>query len=128
MSYPTFLSRVEREVRAERDRQDAKFGPQNHPDGTGSEDMKQASVLARSLCQGAAACGVVTWRHILLEEVHEALAEQDPARLRQELIEVAAVAVAWVEAIDRRTAATPITEPLSPEERALVDKHTGGKP
>jgi hypothetical protein len=35
--------------------------------------------------------------------VAEALAEDDPTLLRAELIQVAAVAVAWVEAIDRRT-------------------------
>ncbi len=41
-------------------------------------------------------------RHILLEEVHEALAEDDPTRLRAELLQVAAVAVCWVEAIEQR--------------------------
>lgn len=30
------------------------------------------------------------------------MAEKDPVNLRAELIQVAAVAVAWVEAIDRR--------------------------
>jgi malonyl CoA-acyl carrier protein transacylase len=46
----------------------------------------------------------VTWEHILTEEHYEAMAEEDPTRLREELIQVAAVAVAWVEAIDRRHA------------------------
>ena len=32
----------------------------------------------------------------------KALAEVEPAKLREELIQVAAVAVAWIEAIDRR--------------------------
>jgi len=43
-----------------------------------------------------------TWEMILLEEVWEALAETDPVKLRAELIQVAAVAVAWVEDIDSR--------------------------
>ena len=49
--------------------------------------------------------GKVTYRDILLEEVFEALAESNPARLRVELVQVAAVAVAWVEKIDRQAAA-----------------------
>lgn len=42
----------------------------------------------------------------------EALAESDPARLRAELVQVAAVAVCWIEAIDRR--ATADSEPDRP--------------
>lgn len=38
---------------------------------------------------------------VLLEEVFEALAETDPARIREELIQVAAVAVKAVETLDR---------------------------
>lgn len=42
------------------------------------------------------------WDGILLEEVYEALAEADPAKLRTELIQVAAVCAAWVHDLDRR--------------------------
>lgn len=93
------------EVAAERARQDAKWGEQNHPDGT--EDgafFAERARLRKQLCQEHAAAGTVTWRHILDEEVHEAYTETDPAQLREELIQVAAVAVAWGEAIDRRSA------------------------
>ena len=48
-----------------------------------------------------------TWRHILTEEVWEAFAEKDSARLRAELVQVAAAAVNWIEAIDRRQAKAP---------------------
>lgn len=41
---------------------------------------------------------------MLLEEVAEAFAESDDARLRAELVQVAAVAQAWIESIDRRSA------------------------
>ena len=41
--------------------------------------------------------------HLVREEVAEAFAESDPARLREELIQVAALAVSWVEKIDART-------------------------
>jgi hypothetical protein len=48
--------------------------------------------------------GTTTWKHILREEFLEAMAEEDPEQLREELVQVAAVAVAWIEAIDRRAA------------------------
>ncbi|WP_309080297.1 hypothetical protein [Zhihengliuella sp.] len=102
------------DVHAERLRQDAKWGEQNHPDGTGSSSKPLAAMAASGVTADwladsatlatdtAAERGVVTWRHILLEEVFEALAESDPAKLRTELIQVAAVATQWAEAIDRR--------------------------
>jgi hypothetical protein len=96
-------ARVLGEVQAERDRQDAKFGEQNHPDGTGGPVMREQADAARAACQYLADNGGPDWRAILLEEVYEALAEEDPALLRAELVQVAAVAIAWVAAIDRRT-------------------------
>lgn len=97
------------EVEQERTRQHARFGEQNHPDfpahtgpasrheyyGEKADDWKffnDRRVRAANL----------SWDGILLEEVYEALAESDPVALRTELIQVAAVAVAWIEAIDRR--------------------------
>jgi hypothetical protein len=106
------------EVLFERDRQDAKWGEQNHPDGTGPQtrplsgvvygDADQAVRLAaraQFATDDRAAIGKVTWTNILLEEVFEAIAEADPTRLRTELIQVAAVAQQWAEALDRRTTA-----------------------
>ena len=96
--------RVLSEVRGERARQDEKWGEQNHPDGSGSDLQRYLAEQERDYCQRAFAVGRGTWRDVLAEEVAEALAEADPARLRAELLQVAAVAVAWVEAIDRRVA------------------------
>lgn len=98
------------EVMSERYRQDAKWGEQNHPDGTGydvpltfgASCMGGLADVARRVCQRRASEGKVTYLDILFEEVAEAFAEDDPAKLRGELVQVAAVAVAWVEAIDRR--------------------------
>ena len=91
------------EVAEERRRQDAKWGEQNHPDGTdGGAFYRERADWRRRACQDNAAAGTVTWRHILDEEVHEAYCETDPAKLRAELLQVAAVAVAWAAAIDRR--------------------------
>jgi hypothetical protein len=109
MSYFTAnLNRVEEEIRDERRRQDAKFGEQNHPDGTGLPVYEYAARRHRDQAQRAAADGALAWRDVLLEEVYEALAEpKNSATLRAELVQVAAVAVAWIEAIDRRAADLP---------------------
>ncbi|WP_405909592.1 hypothetical protein OG742_37320 [Streptomyces sp. NBC_00828] len=97
--------RVLSEVLAERIRQDGEWGEQNHPDGTGGYEARRIAEDARRNCKAAAERGVVTWLLISDEEHCEALAESDPAKLRAELIQDAAVKVAWVEAIDRRAAA-----------------------
>lgn len=88
------------EIAAERERQDEKWGEQNHPDGTGPGFAIDAK-RARHRCNLAAALGLVSYRDILNEEVFEAFAESDPDKLRVELIQVAAVAVAWIEKLDR---------------------------
>lgn len=97
--------RVAQEVVTERARQDAKWGEQSHPDGT-SEIWSHKADEFRASCQASFALGHGTWLDILLEEVYEAAAEYDPAALRTELIQVAAVCVAWAEAIDRRGGAS----------------------
>ncbi|MFI5782636.1 hypothetical protein [Nocardia sp. NPDC051570] len=117
------------EVLAERARQDARWGQQDHPDGTGTAWENDwcgglggqspggalgYADLMRACCQAAADAGQVTFRHILLEEVAEAFAETAPLRLRAELLQVAAVAVEWIGAIDRRiqAAGTAVSQPI----------------
>ncbi|MEU4216216.1 hypothetical protein [Actinoplanes sp. NPDC026623] len=75
-----------------------------HPDGTGGTYDVILADAARRACQREAEAGHRTWRSILFEEVAEAFAETAPAALRAELVQVAAVAAAWIEAIDRRRA------------------------
>lgn len=104
MSDPNIAISVCYEVVEERIKQDHKWGEQNHPDGTGGASNALISKQTRRNTDAAFQRGEGTWRHILQEEVWEAFAESDPKRLREELIQVAAVAVAWVEAIDRREA------------------------
>lgn len=101
------------EVLNERARQDAKWGQQNHADGTGAP-WWHAADKARRICEGRFADGEGTWHDILREEYAEAMAEDDPSRLRAELVQVAAVAVAWVEAIDRRAALASATDGGAP--------------
>lgn len=93
--------KVLQEVLNERLAQDRKWGQQNHPDGT-SKSYRGAASVAREECDNSAQDGTIGWLHILREEFYEASAETDQAKLRNELIQVAAVAVAWVECIDRR--------------------------
>jgi hypothetical protein len=100
------------ELAGERIWQDAKWGEQNHPDGTGDDvrlfDLDALPTfgvcarIARNDTDERVTDQRSEWAPILLEEVFEALAEDDPARLRVELVQVAAVAVSWIEAIDRR--------------------------
>lgn len=86
----------------ERDNQDRKWGEQNHPNGTGGTDVWPIRDQVRAFCDRTHSEGVGTWTSILAEEVLEAFAEEDPDLLRAELIQVAAVAAAWVQCIDRR--------------------------
>lgn len=113
--------RVLNDIRAERDAQDEKWGEQNHPDfdqvlltregGCTPERMAEeyevpTETRGRNLCELAFSRGEGTWAHIAVEELAEAIGtcNEPPERLREELIQTAAVLVAWVEAIDRREA------------------------
>lgn len=118
--------RVLAELADERARQDAKWGEQNHPDGTGPDiahgflgRMDEHARHAQLRAQGAAMDGTLTWHLILLEEVYEGMAESDPVALRAELIQVAAVAVAWIEAIDRRL---PAAAPASTANQSTTEE------
>ena len=89
------------DIRAERRRQENKWGEQNHPLGFGGPNTKRVADFARLQCDTRAKKGVLTWEDILREEYSEALAEDDLAKAREELIQVAAVCVAIVDWIDR---------------------------
>lgn len=111
------------EVSAERDRQLLKWGHQHHPAGTGPDtrpladiphrptalatprdlavmDAHTLAICATEITDLAASQDQCTWADILLEEVFEALAAGDTGTLRNELIQVAAVAVQIAEEID----------------------------
>lgn len=102
------------EVAAERDRQDRKWGEQNHPltEPIYAGDVVRrareyevpSATRARFLCELAADRGELTWAHILVEELAEFIDADSPADARAELVQVAAVAVAAIESIDRHAA------------------------
>ena len=101
-----FIDNAINDVWRERVRQDEKWGTGRiHPNGTGPGRLKRRvdrAIIARNVCDASFAGGTGTWRHILDEEVCEAFAEEDPEALREELVQVAAVAVAWIESLDRQ--------------------------
>lgn len=104
----TTTSEVLVEVARERGVQDRKWGQQNHPDIWDEtpekiqETRRYAARAAQNFRDMNSSDQPLDWANILLEEVNEAIAEEGADRLREELIQVAAVAVAWIEAIDRR--------------------------
>lgn len=97
------FQRIMADVAEERSRQDLRWGKQHHPNGT-SMAFKPLADAARNNCRAADANGTVTWMHILREEVWEAISETDRVKLRNELIQVIAVGVAWVENLDEAAA------------------------
>lgn len=112
---PAARARVFADVHGERERQDAKFGRDRDHALTYSgfkarpRDLCAAHGLpsawaARARCDAAMKVGRVTYGHILVEEVcefFEAAAGGDVAEVRKELVQVVAVGVAMVEALDR---------------------------
>lgn len=100
-AFPMSTVAVLRDIGDERDRQNRKFPDQVLPDGT-RHLMKATADAVRKQTEVFAKDGILTWRDVLAEEVAEAFAEEDPERLRKELVQVAAVAARWVEDIDNR--------------------------
>lgn len=106
-------------VRAERIRQESKWGNQDHRDANPVLLDRESGVTARRLaeeleictatrakylCETAFERGEGSWSVLLVEEVAEAIeAIGDDDDLFEELVQVAAVAVAWGEAIQGRT-------------------------
>ncbi|WKV74240.1 hypothetical protein AW27_023650 [Streptomyces sp. PCS3-D2] len=133
--YPTLfttpgLAKFAEELDAERRRQLQKWGDQRHRDGTSTGNATWAQE-ALAQCQHAADEDALTWGHILYEEFTEVMAETDAARLRAELIQVAAVCAAWVSDLDRRPqdgaqadATTPGAESGPQPRRFYLNRHT----
>ena len=96
------LDKIFDEIRAERKRQNELWGEQNHPMLDIPFHSADIAIRANTY-KGVNDSGKHTcWFAILQEEVYEAFSEIDPAKQRQEMIEVAAVAVQIIECLDRR--------------------------
>lgn len=95
------------EVLQERVRQDAKHGlaPDGRPDvalGRVANVQLANEAQCKRYTDFHTTAGDVAWSDILTEEVSEAYCAKSVESLREELIQVAATAIAWVEHIDRR--------------------------
>lgn len=93
------------DVAQEQARQLRLWGEQNHQDYGSVDDMRCFGASAewwKVVNAARVELDSITWDGILLEEVFEALSCEDVNSLREELAQVAAVAVSWIEAIDRR--------------------------
>jgi hypothetical protein len=96
-------------VAHERLRQIAKWGDRialdgtSLPDGTGLSNVDYwEAEWAKQDVEISTNNEELTWRLILTEEVLEAFAESDLDKLERELIQVSAVAVAWIRDIRSR--------------------------
>jgi hypothetical protein len=99
--------RVSHDALEEVSRNLKRWGIQKHPDvyaGGATQYGLPHSDECREACERAADEGCITWAHILVEEVAEALDTKSPAELRAELIQVIAVAMDWVRDLDQRDA------------------------
>lgn len=115
------------DVRAERARQFARYGTnENLLDGTGPQVEWLGDVggsasdiegyLRKNYEAHEAEYGSPTFRHLVAEEVAEAFQENNPSRLRAELLQVAALAVSWIEKIDARIPEWRDLEDMEPVE------------
>lgn len=84
-------------------RQEALWGVQMHPDGTGGAEARRQCTNARNRCEDAAKKGTLTYWDILKEEFFEAgAAEPNSAELIEELTQLCAVAQSWIRTIRNR--------------------------
>jgi len=97
-------------VLEERKRQEARYGAAHatleHGSGpetrwlgpyTGAPASEIQEELRRDYEDWEDEVGHPTWLHLVREEVAEAFEEDDPRRLKEELVQVAALCVSWAE-------------------------------
>lgn len=115
--------KVLEEVFAERCRQVARYGQNDdNYDGTGpnvrwlggvsSPDLpaeKIERLFRAEYDEYEGETGAPTWLHLLREEFAELAMEDDPVLLTQELAQLAALCVSWIESLNRR-GANPVPE------------------
>jgi len=91
------------DVNAERLRQDRKWGLISYRVGANAREYEMPiEYRAQYLCEKADSEGKLTWGHILVEELAEALDSFSEEEQEKELIQLAAVAVSAVEDLRRK--------------------------
>lgn len=93
------------EIKAERKWQDEKFGEQNYSMNTRFFDCGFCKTKEKFYKEiNKKEDFRFSWITVLLEEVYEAFSVKKPEKQREEMIQVAAVAVAIIECLDRKLA------------------------
>jgi len=110
------MEQIFEEIRTERERQEQKWGEQNHPclDPVLLERDESCTPIrmcdnyeiptenrAKFMCDSATRKGQLTYAHIAIEEMSEVVSTFDEGKRREELVQLAAVTVAWIQKIDR---------------------------
>jgi len=96
------INNIFEEIRAERKRQDEKWGEQNLPMLNVPLTVKAMKEKSESYKAFNDSTNGDSWFAVLIEEVYEAFAETEPEKQREELIQVAAVAVQIIEYLERK--------------------------
>src|ERR1044072_1361521 len=108
---PSVTDAVLAEVKAERGRQDARWGEQNHPLIGGAFKTRSRRLYAedaeywKRINDHRVATNTMGWDSIAAEELFETLEAKTLEEAREEAVQAAAVFVAMVESIDRKIAA-----------------------
>ena len=105
------------EILLERHQQDLKWGVQDHPSISDKISKGPNSNVMDKICryygiptqdkaqydvEKAAKEGNLSWSHIAVEELSEVISATSEEHRRHELIQLAAVCIAWCENIDRK--------------------------
>lgn len=98
-------------------RQNKKWGVQNHPSVSAKSQIRMeqfpenvckdleipTETRAKEICETMFSSGDPNWAAILQEEVSEAVCAKTEQKRREELVQVAAVALSWVDCLDRNS-------------------------
>lgn len=90
------------DVALEFGRLSAIHGAHDRPNGTNRHDYGKQAEQAAAAVRRTRSAGKLTWRRVLAEHYWSALAQSDDGQLRRALISLAAHALLWAAAIDRR--------------------------
>jgi hypothetical protein len=134
------MGEVLRLVAAERAAQEARYTTNDVlRDGTGpdsywllpytSGNAQQIEEDLRAEYESKTQAELPSWMLLVREEVAEAFRESDPARLQEELIQVAALCVSWVERLRARTGKCAYcAAPCSGKDKDDLGEHRLGVP
>lgn len=79
-------------------------GEHDRNNGTGRHDYGKQADQAAAAARRARRKNKLTWRHVLAEHYWSAITQADNGQLRKALVSLAAHALLWIAALDRRPA------------------------